>query len=246
MKRFLYYLFAFFYLFVQGQMACAIDAHEQSDDANPLITKIIAAYGGKIAVERTTSISAVGNVNAFMRQDSGTYKLLFKRPRKLRVETKYQRSFEKRILIGNTGYRETDETPPAQVKGQRLLAMVYQYKHFDILYGLLSGSYLVSRKGKEDLHGNMVEVLHLADQEGPPMDVYIDDKTFFIVKVTGYVAMPDGRTADLSSEFSDFRKVADTMLPFKVANFAGGQKIAETIMKTYIINPEVPDSVFVP
>jgi outer membrane lipoprotein-sorting protein len=246
MKRFLYYLFAFFYLFVQVQMACAIDSHARSDDANALITKIIAAYGGKSAVERTTGISAVGTINAFMRQDSGTYKLLFKRPRKLRVETKYQRSFEKRILIGNTGYRESDATPSVQVKDQRFLTMVYQYKHFDILYGFLNGYYSVSREGKENLHGNMVEVLHLTDQEGPPMDVYVDDKTFFIVKVTGYFVMPDGRKTSLSSEFSDFRNVADTVFPFKVANYAGGQKIAETIMQSYIINPEISDSAFVP
>jgi hypothetical protein len=124
--------------------------------------------------------------------------------------------------------------------------MVYQYKHFDILYGLLKGYYSITLKGKEDLNGNGVEVLHLMDQEGPPMDVYVDTKTFYVVKVTGYFVVGDSRTTTLSSEFSDFRKVADTVFPFKVASFAGGMKIAETIMKTYIINSAIPDTVFVP
>ena len=124
--------------------------------------------------------------------------------------------------------------------------MVYQYKHIDILYGMIHDLYSISRKGKEDLNGKSVEVLHLTDQEGPPMDLYVDATTFFIVKVTGYFVVGEGRSTTLSSEFSDFRKVADTVFPFKVTNYAGGQKIAETVMKTYSIDPAIPDSLFAP
>ncbi|MDH4163112.1 MAG: hypothetical protein OEW15_10540 [Nitrospirota bacterium] len=70
-----------------------------------------------------------------MRQDAGTYELAFKRPRMLRVDTKYGRSLETRILRGRTGYRGTDVVPLVEVTDHRLLAMVYQYKHLDLLYG---------------------------------------------------------------------------------------------------------------
>jgi outer membrane lipoprotein-sorting protein len=246
MKRVFHVLLVVFYMVVQVQMALAVDASDRPEDVKPLIAKIIAAYGGEKVVERTTGVHAVGDINAFMRHDRGTYELSFKRPGKLRVDTKYQRSFETRILNGNKGYRGTDEAPLAQVKDQRLLAMVYQYKHFDILYGLSNGLYSVSRKGNEDLNGNRVEVLHLLDQEGPPMDAYVDARTFLIVKVTGYFVMPGGQTTTLSSEFSDFRKVADTVFPFTITSYAGGQKIAETTMRTYSINPAIPDSLFAP
>jgi len=246
MKRVIHILLVFFLMFVQVQMTFASDTHDWPEDVKSLIAKIIAAYGGEKVVEGTKGIYAVGDINAFMRQDRGSYELSFMRPRKLRVDTKYQRSFETRILHGNSGYRGTDEVPLAQVKDHRFLAMVYQYKHVDLLYGFLYGRYSASRKGQKDLNGNIVEVLHLTDQEGPPMDVYVDAKTFFIVKVTGYFVLADGRTTTLSSDFSDFRKVADTVFPFKVLNYAGGQKIAETIMKAYIINPAIPDSMFAP
>ena len=78
------------------------------------------------------------------------------------------------------------------------------------------------------------------------MDVYIDAATYYLVKVTGYFVMGGGQATALSSEFSDFRKVGDTVFPFKLTNYAGGQKIGETIMKTYTVNPTIPDTLFAP
>ncbi len=211
-----------------------------------LVAKVVAAYGGKDAVEGMKSVYAAGSIEAFMRRDHGTYELCFMRPRKLRVETRYQRSSETRILNGDSGYRGMDGPPFARAKGDSLLAMVYQYKHFDLPYGLLKGLYSVSVKGREELDGNPVEVLHLTDSEGPPMDVYIDTHTFFIVKVTGYFDVGGGRSTALSALFSDFRKVGDTVFPFRITNYAGGYRIAITKMRVYKLNPAIPGSLFQP
>ncbi len=246
MKHVFYLFIFFFYISAHTQTAVAADTHGLPEQDKSLIAKIIAAYGGEKVIEGLTSIFAAGDINALMRQDHGSYELSFKRPRKLRVDTKYQRSFETRILNGNNGYRGTDQDPLAQVKDHRFLAMVYQYKHFDILHGFLKDPYSISRKGSEELNGSRVEVLHLLDQEGPPMVVYVDAKTFYIVKVIGYFSVGDGRSTALASEFSDFRKVGDTVFPFKVTSYAGGHKIAETVMKTYTINPAIPDTAFAP
>jgi hypothetical protein len=246
MKRVYGILPVFLYMVVHVQTTFAADTHGWPEDVNSLIAKTVAAYGGEKAIEGATGIRAVGDINAIMRRDRGSYEFSFKRPRKLRVDTKYQHSFEIRLLNGNSGYRGTAEASLAPVKDQRFLAMVYQYKHIDILYGIIHDLYTISRKGKEDLDGKSVEVLHLTDQEGPPMDVYIGTTSFYIVKVTGYIVVGDGRSTTLSSEFSDFRKVGDTVFPFKVTNYAGGQKIAETVMKTYTIDPAIPDSIFAP
>ena len=246
MKRFRYLLLISFLLSFPVHTASAADASGVSDGDRALIEKIIAAYGGKDSIEHITGVYAFGDIEAIMRRDSGSYALFFKRQKKLRVETKYQRSYETRILNGDRGYRGTDGAPPALVKDHRLLAMVYQYKHFELVYGLLHNSYAVSRKGKEELNGKLSDVMHLSDNEGPPMDVYVDADTFFIVKVVGYFTVTDGRTTTLSSEFFDFRTVGDTVFPFKVTNYAGGQKIAETRFKIYEINPAMPDSLFEP
>jgi outer membrane lipoprotein-sorting protein len=215
-------------------------------DVQSLVTKIIAAYGGKETIEGIKSVYADGDIEAFMRGDRGTYQVSFKRPRKLRVETRYERSSETRILDGDSGYRAMDGLPLSEAKGGSLLAMVYQYKHFDLPCGLLEGSYSITNKGKEQLNGKTVEVLHLTDSEGPPMDICVDTRTFYIVKVTGYFEMGGGRSTALSAEFSDFRKVGETVFPFRITNYAGGYRIAQTVMKIYKINPQIPDSLFTP
>jgi hypothetical protein len=51
---------------------------------------------------------------------------------------------------------------------------------------------------------------------------------------------------ELSVEFSDFRKAGGALFPFRIANFAGGMKIAQTIIDNYYINPVIPDSLFGP
>jgi outer membrane lipoprotein-sorting protein len=244
MKRALYVLTVLSLIIGFSRMTSA--APGTTENIPSLVPKIIAAYGGKHAIERLKRVRASGTIEAFMRQDHGTYEIYFKRPRKLRVETKYQGSSETRILNGRRGYRGMDGFPLSRAEGDSLLAMVYQYKHFDLPYGLLKGAYSITSAGKEDLKGKPVEVLHLSDREGPPMDVYVDTHTFFIVKVTGYFTMTRGRSTALSTEFSDFRKVDGTVFPFRITNYAGGYKIAETTMKTYRINTTMPSSLFAP
>jgi len=159
----------------------------------------------------------------------------------------YQNCLSTSLLLETLCYQKIYElsglTP---VQDHRFLAMVYQYRHFDLAYGLLTGMYLVRMKEKDHLNGKPVEVIHLTSDDGPPMDVYVDTEPFLIVKVTGYFTVSDGRPTTLSSEFSDFRKVGDMVFPFAVINYAGGQKIAETRMKTYRINPRLEDSLFLP
>jgi outer membrane lipoprotein-sorting protein len=245
MKRALYALAVLSMMLGFARLSSA-DAPGTTENIPSLVSKIIAAYGGKHAIERLKSVHASGTIEAFMRRDHGTYEVYFKRPRKLRVDTRYQGSSETRILNGQRGYRGMDGFPLSQAEGDSLLAMVYQFKHFDLPYGLLKGAYSIKRKGKEVLNGRPVEVLHLTDGEGPAMDVSVDTHTFFIVKVTGYFVVTGGRSTALSAEFSDFRKVDGTVFPFRITNYAGGYRIAETTMKTYRINSPMPDSLFAP
>ena len=246
MTRILYVLIASLSLSLFVRSAAAADLPAAADEIVSLVEKIITASGGKTAVAGMTGVHASGDIEAYMRGDRGKYELFFQRPGKLRVETQYQRASETRIVNNGRGYRGTDNAPLSPVQDHRFLAMVYQYRHFDLAYGLLTGMYSVRMKEKDHLNGKPVEVMHLTADDGPPMDVYVDTETFFVVKVTGYFTVSDGRPTTLSSEFSDFRKVGDMVFPFTVINYAGGQKIAETRMKTYRINPPLADSLFLP
>lgn len=77
------------------------------------------------------------------------------------------------------------------------------------------------------------------------MKIDIDTTTFLIRKISGLFPV-EGSSIVLSSEFSDFRTVGGTILPYKITNFAAGQKIAETVVTTYRLNQPMNDSLFNP
>ncbi len=211
-----------------------------------LIPKIISAYGGEDAVRRAKRAYATGDIAAFMRNDKGTYTRYFERGRKLRVETTYvSGSSELRILNGKVGWRRMDRTPLMEVKEYLLLSMVYQYKQLDMPYGLLTGQYNISEDGNSTINGADVVVLDVEDGEGPPMKIYVDTKSFRIVRTEGYFFVK-GNLTSLGADFGDFRKVEGLLLPFKVTNSANGQPISETIIKRYKINPAMEGSLFKP
>jgi len=246
MKGKYFILLAVLFVLVPLRFSPAADVTVWSEDVQALVAKMIAAGGGERKIEEISELQMSGDITAIMRQDKGSYEVTFKRPRKLRVETKYARSTETRILNGTTGYRGTDTSPLAQVADARYLAMVYQYKHLDLLYGLLHRQYSVGKIETMDMGGMSVMVLHLTDQEGPAMNVAVDASTFLIVKVSGLFPVAGNRMTALASDFSDYREVAGLKLPFRIVNYAGGQKIAETRIRDYLLNPAIQDRVFAP
>ncbi len=75
------------------------------------------------------------------------------------------------------------------------------------------------------------------------MKLYVDPESGRIVKDSGVFTIGGTRT-ELSSEFHDFRKVEGRLLPFRIVNYAGGQRIGEIRIHEYRVNPQLPDSLF--
>jgi hypothetical protein len=224
---------------------CAAESPDGAEMVATVINKVIDAYGGKDAVANMHTLRVKGAIEAFVLKDRGTYDVYFKEGRKLRVETKYARSAEFRVLNGDRGYRGTEALPVEEVYGARYYAMVYHYKHLNILSDIVKGAYQVIHVGRTSLHGTTVEIFSFKDREGAVMDVYVDARDFLILKVTGYF-LEMKKKIGLSVEFSDFKKVDGLLLPFRVINYAGGRKIAQTVIEKYFLNQDIPDSLFEP
>jgi len=235
-----------FFLFCSVLMHDAQGAETDTPEkVKSLVDKVVQSYGGREAIERVKSLFIKGKITAWTPVDEGIYIIYFKIPRKLRVNIAYRNYTEDRILNGHRGYEGTDGYPLPEVTGIRYLSIVYQYKSQDIPYGLLHDAYRLSDEGKESVNGMPVEVLRLEDKGGPPMKIYIDLKTFRIVKISGLFSIGENETS-LSSEFADFRGVSGMEFPFRFTNYAGGQKVARTLIEEYKINTDIDHSVFEP
>ena len=224
---------------------CEDEVREESQKVASIIGRVVAVYGGKEVIEKIHSFHMRGNIDALVLKDKGTYLLYFKKERRLRVETKYARSAEFRILNRDRGYRGTDVLPVGEVYGARYFAMVYHYKHLNLLADIVKGTYQISYAGRTSVHGIAAEVFNFKDKEGAMMDICIDAHDFVILKVTGYF-LEMKKKVYLSVEFADFRKVDGILLPFRMTNYGGGRKIAETVIEKYTLNQNIPDSLFEP
>jgi hypothetical protein len=225
--------------------AFASDESAQAPDVKNLISKVIEAYGGKETIGSLKSVYAKGKIHAFMRGGKGTYVRYFKRGRKLRVETLFSNLSEVRVLNGSRGWRGSDKGPLPEADGHRYLAMVFQYKRLDLPYGLMTGAYEIKSTGSDLLRGKQVKVLELTDSEGPPLKIFIDPGSFYIIKAGGYFKIADS-IVELSAEFSDFRIINGMPFPFKISNYAGGHKVGETVIEEYSVNSVMDDSLFKP
>jgi hypothetical protein len=77
------------------------------------------------------------------------------------------------------------------------------------------------------------------------MEVFVNAENYRIVKSIGTFTMGSQSTS-LSSEFSDFRNVDGVLFPFRIVNYAGGNRIAEITIARYLVNPTIDDSLFTP
>ncbi len=218
--------------------------HQPMQGGRTITDNIIEAYGGRERLAKVTSVSADGRITALMRGDEGSYKRILRRDGKLFVDIVYRHSTEKRILNGKKGFRGT-EAPMEEVFGPRYLAMVYQYNELNQPYGMLDHTYAVSDLRMDRLNNTVVRVLRVTDRAGNEMEMIINAKTYRILKCTGFFVIGTQSTS-LSSEYSDFRFIDGVLLPFRIVNYASGNKISEITMTGYIINPPVDDTLFNP
>jgi len=210
-----------------------------------LVNMIVDAYGGREVLKNIHSLSAKGVIVSPLYEGPAEYSFELMRDRKLRVETRFGNSFEVRLLNGEHGYYQTADAPMTDVSGARLLSMVYQFKELTMPYQLMMSAFIITEGGRSTVNGIPVKVLMLKDKEGPPMRLYVDTKNRRIIKDSGIFSM-GGSETELSSEFHDFRKVGGRLLPFRIVNYVGGQKIGEIRIHEYRVNPELRDALFVP
>jgi hypothetical protein len=219
-------------------------AHKPLQGSATITDSIIEAYGGRELLAKVRAVSAEGQIIALMRGDEGTYNRSLRRDGRLFVDITYSRSEERRILDGVKGYRSVGRQVE-EVFGLRYLAMVYQYNELNLPYGFLDGTYQVTELQKATFNGANVRVLRVTDRGGNELELFVNAKDYRIVKSTGFFIMGNQSTS-LSTENSDFRFVDGILFPFRVVNYAGGNKISEITMTRYLINPSIEDSLFKP
>jgi outer membrane lipoprotein-sorting protein len=98
--------------------------------------------------------------------------------------------------------------------------------------------------GKETLDGAPVYHLKVTKKGGPPQDYYLDAETGLEKKISVAGRSPDGSQTVNVTEFSDYRSVDGSLVPFVMKQRQNGTVVATTTLDKVEFNVDVDDDYF--
>lgn len=165
---------------------------------------------------------------------------IFERPLRLRVSIAYGADTEQRVLDGAQGWRQGRE-----VDGPPYFAMVLQAARLDLPLLLLAGAAALEDGGAVAREGRALRVVRLELGDGMSMAVEIEPGTGRILRSTVRYAGLDG-SLEFVTAYSDFRRVAGVLVPFREVNVAQGRRTGETVLTRVEFLGEAPTGAFRP
>ena len=215
------------------------------NEAHDIVSRILMEYGGTEAISRIRSIAARGTIIDYFSDTEGAYNRYFDRSGRLRIEVMPDRGGELRILNGSDAWQSgRDGIGRARPMARR--SMMYQYTYLDLPMGFADRSVPVVYGGTERLGGHDVYLLKLTPANPPELRVYVDTKTFMILRVAANFNMGIMGESELSTEYGDFRPENGVQFPHLLANYAGDIKLSEIILPRILVNIFVPEVLYSP
>ncbi len=207
-----------------------------------LVDRVVAAYGGREALEKGPVVVQEGEITAHAPGEVGRVTRIYERPRHLRVTIGYPGgASEQRILDGDRAWRDRREVTGTPPHG----AMSLQAARLELPLSLLAGVARVADEGTVEVDGKRLRVLRLPLGEGASLAAEIDEATGRIERTVA--RMPGGDVPlEFVTVYSDFRKVQGILVPFREENHVHGRHTGTTVLRRVEFLPEAPTGAFRP
>ncbi len=208
-----------------------------------VVDRVLAAHGGRAALEKYPAVVQEGTVTAHESRDTGRLTRIFERPRRLRVVVSYPGAgVERRILDGAQAWRDGREvTGIAAPRG-------------DGAPGGADGPAALARRrastgwwtrGCSSAGASRIRALTLPLGDGMSVTAEIDEATGRIGR--SVARMPAGHgSLEFVTAFSDFREVSGTWVAFREENYVAGRHSGTTELRSVEYLPEAPTGAFRP
>jgi hypothetical protein len=189
-----------------------------AQDAGMLVDKMVAAYGGEAALEKSAAVRQEGKVEATMRVgSSGPIVRTYARPSKLRIQIGEGPKFtEVRVLNGGKGWRNGQEAA-----GVSYEAMVLQAARLDLPWLLMKHKAKLVDKGNVERDGRRLQLRELPLENGLSVSAGIEP-------TTGHILFSSGTTKTGSMTFEtaydDFRTVDGVLFAFRGGQHGSGDQ----------------------
>jgi hypothetical protein len=223
-------------------LLCAGPSPARAGDADPLIDRVLAAYGGREALAKVKAYRMEGTIASRM-QGTGPFVRAFARPDRLRVVLSYPTNPEIRLLDGAKGWRTGGTGKTGPVDGFLLGSMVAQAGRANLPW--LLDERRASARLLTPVEAGKLQGIEIPLGPGLTLTAFVELATGRIVRSTSDLDMPGMRTGFVT-DYADFRAAGGVLFPFREGNFASGQTTGETIVTKIEINPPLTDADFRP
>jgi hypothetical protein len=213
-----------------------------ADPAAALAERVLAAYGGRAALEKVRVVREEGTVTSMMHGGSaGAMTRYIEYPASLHVEITYPgETPEVRVVHGAVGDRDG-----VDVRGTIMHdAMVLQAVRLSLPLVLVLPGARLSEGAAVERGGSRLRTLRIALPGGLELVAEIDPSTSRIVRSTSLLpGGPDGKV-EFATEYSDFRKVGAILFAFHEENWARGHHTGATTLAKIEVLPAAPPGTF--
>jgi len=211
---------------------------------DPLVEKVVEAYGGRAALSKVVAVRQRGRLVAVAQGGKqGAIVRLFARPDSLRIEIAYpDGSGEIRVAHQGRATRQGMDvtgTPPGT-------AMALQAARIALPFWLAAEPGRARHVGSVEREGVRYEGLAVDLPGGLELVAEVEPASGRIVRTVGLMEGPGGGRFEFTNAYSDFKKVDGVLFAMREQNFAGGRQTGETALDEVELLPSPPPGAFAP
>jgi outer membrane lipoprotein-sorting protein len=233
------------------QVAIAADAPDTPATltAAQVVEKNVAARGGLQAWKAVQTLSMSGKLEAGGTQNTELpFSLEMKRPRKSRLELKFNGQTAVQVYDGSNGWKLRPFLNRHQVEpytAEELKAASMQAELDGPLVDYNAKGTKLELAGVQPVEGRQAYNLKLTLKNGQVQHVWVDAQTFLDVKVEGTPRRLDGKYRPVETYLRDYRPVKGLMVAYVLETSVEGAKRTEKIrIDNVVVNPKLEDSHF--
>jgi outer membrane lipoprotein-sorting protein len=219
----------------------------QAQTLDDIIAANLRSKGGIDKIKATQTVRMSGSVVArdMSGHDiTGTMTMVAKRPNLMRRDAEVGGRKVVNAFDGSSLWMKMDTMPPQQLPNTQA-AYASQDAEFDSVFvDYKQKGHAIELVGKETLNGAPVYHLKVTKKGGPPQDYYLDAETGLEKKISVAGRSPDGSQTVNVTEFSDYRSVDGSLVPFVMKQRQNGTVIATTTLDKVEFNVAVEDDYF--
>jgi hypothetical protein len=212
-----------------------------ADDASALVARVLAAYGGRAALEKAHAVMQEGTVTSVMHEGTGRVVRLLQRPGSLRIEIAYPGG-EPEVRVVHAGYGDRNGVEVTGTPAHA--AMVLQAARLSLPLLLTQKGLHVEDGGTVARGGVRLRVLHVALGAGLDLAVEVDPATSRIVRTAGGLPGPGGQRLEFATEYSAFQKFSGVLFATHEESWARGQHTGATQLTRVEVLARAPDGAF--